>query len=627
MWAMWVNYSELMLAYLATKTQFLNDAPTIEDIVASAVREHLGISVGQNEYQSWRNSLGNAMSHVMHDPGIPDDVVVAIEYRLNGRRFRIDFLIAGKDDNSSDSLVIIELKQWTDVKLSPLRNHVRTFVGGGERDVLHPSYQAHSYATHLQQFNEYVYENDVKVKSCAYLHNCTTGEVVNDVRFHEELSRTPVFVKGEMVGLQELIRDCISSGTQTDLLRRVDEAPVRPSKQLADAAGSMLRGNEEFVLIDDQKTILETIVATATKAQVETKQVMIIKGGPGTGKSVIAINALARLTNLRLNARYVTPNQAPREVFREKLKGVRGLNVGDLFSGSASYTGSEIDQYDVLIVDEAHRLKLRHQYSKGGTNQIHEIMDAARLTVFFIDEAQKVTWLDIGDMDAIRDYATRIGAEVQEAELVSQFRCGGSDDYMVWLDNVLGISTDNESYFSPDRFDFRILDNPANLKNLIDQRNEHLNKSRVVAGYCWDWVSKKKPQLPDLVFPEFDFQATWNLYSQGQGWLVQPDSHKQVGCIHTCQGLELDYVGVIVGPDLVVRDGRLVTVPSARAKTDTSLKGFKKELKENPERANRKADEIIRNTYRTLMSRGMRGCYVWFSDEETAEYFRNRLPQ
>lgn len=615
-----------MLAYLASKTQFLEDAPTIEDFVAEAVRVNLGISVGHNEYQSWRNSLGNAMSHVMRDPQIPDDAMVAVEYRLNGRRFRIDFLVAGKDDEGADSLVIVELKQWTDVEISPLADHVRTFVGGGVRDVPHPSYQAHSYASHLRQFNEFVYENNVKVEACAYLHNCRSGDVINDTRFDEQLAQTPVFVKGESAGVRELIRDRISSGSSEAFLRRIDASPVRPSKQLAEAAASMLRGHEEFVLIDDQKTVLESIVATATKAQVEKKQVMIIKGGPGTGKSVIALNALARLAGNRMNAKYVTPNSAPREVFKTMLKGAKDVDVAELFSGSASFTEVSEDQYDVLIVDEAHRLKLRHQYSKGGTNQMHEIMDASRMTVFFIDEAQKVTWLDIGEIDAIRDYASIIDAEVQEAELTSQFRCSGSDDYMVWLDHVLGVSADNESYFSPERFDFRIVESPVELKKLIDDRNSVANKSRVVAGYCWDWVSKHEPKKPDLVFPEFGFTASWNLAAHGQGWLVQPDSHKQVGCIHTCQGLELDYVGVIVGPDLVVRDGVLETVPSARAKTDTSLKGFKKEFREDPVRAARKADEIIRNTYRTLMSRGMKGCYVWFSDSETADYFRSRVP-
>ena len=612
---------------MATKSEFLVDAPIIEDKVAAAVESGLGLKVGPSEYQSWRNSLGNAMSHVMRDPLIPDDSVVAVEYRLNGRRFRIDFLVAGRNDEGKDSLVIVELKQWTDVEFSNLQDHVRTYVGSGIRDVPHPSYQANSYASHLMQFNEFVYENDVAVSSCAYLHNCNSSSVVNDQRFSSELARTPVFVKGEIAGIQELIRDNVSIGTEVDLLHKIDQSPIRPSKQLADAAGSMLKGNEEFVLIDDQKTVLETVISLATRAQIESKQVLIIKGGPGTGKSVIAINALSRLTSLRKNARYVTPNSAPREVFKEKLKNVSGIKVADLFTGSASYTGVERDQFDVLIVDEAHRLKLRHQYSKGGVNQIYEIIDASRLSVFFIDEAQKVTWQDIGEIEAISEYAMSIGAEVTQLELKSQFRCSGSDDYMVWLDNTLGVSADNERYFSTDRFDFRIVDDPNELRMLIDEKNSESGKSRIVAGYCWDWVSKNSPSKADLVFPEFSFQATWNLLSHGQGWLVQPDSEKQIGCIHTCQGLELDYVGVIVGPDLYLNEGRLMTNPLARAKTDTSLKGYKKEFKEDPDRATKKADEIIRNTYRTLMSRGMKGCFVYFVDSAVGNYFKEQLPK
>jgi uncharacterized protein len=617
-----------VLAYLASKDQFLKDAPTIEDVVRDAVQRGLKLNVGNAEYQSWKNSLGNAMSHVMHDPEIPNDAAVAVEYRLNGRKFRIDFLVAGRDESGRDSVVIVELKQWEVVEFSDLLSHVKTFIGGGKRDERHPSYQAWSYASHLQQYNEYVYTQGVNVSACAYLHNCLSTEVIADARFQDDLSKAPVFIKGQIDELRSMIRSRVRTGTGVDIVRRIDAAPIRPSKQLAEAVGSMLVGNQEFVLLDEQKTVLERIVNAATKAQCDQKQVLIIKGGPGTGKSVIAINALSRLTGLRMNARYVTPNQAPRAVFESRLKGaLAGNEIRHLFSGSASFVESTPDAYDVLIVDEAHRLKLRSQYSKGGVNQIREIIDSTRTAVFFIDEAQKVTWKDIGEIESIKRFAADVGAEVHEEELVSQFRCSGSDDYMVWLDDALGVKVDHVSYFSTDRFDFRIVDDPTELLRLIKERNKEANKSRVVAGYCWDWVSKKSPQTYDLVFPEFGFQAAWNLTSYGSEWIIHPDSINEVGCIHTCQGLELDYVGVIVGPDLLVEHGDLITDPTARAKTDKSLHGYKKETKSNPAAAEAKADEIIRNTYRTLMSRGMKGCYVWFTDPATANYFRDRLPK
>ncbi len=617
-----------MLAYSASKEQFLRDAPTIEDVVATAVRKNLHIKVSQNEYQSWRNSLGNAMSHVMHDPSIPTDAAVAIEYRLNGRRFRIDFLIAGRDEAGRDSLVIVELKQWTDIDFSELDGHVKTFVGGQIRTVQHPSYQAWSYASHLNQYNEYVYSNQVQVSACAYVHNCQSNLVLCDERYDDDLVKAPVFIKGDSEPLRSLIKSRISSGASTDLLYRIDGSPIRPSKQLAEAVGSMLKGNEEFVLLDEQKTVLESIINAATKSQIDTKQVLIIKGGPGTGKSVIAINALSRLSALQMNARYVTPNQAPRNVYEAKLKGsIRGFEIRHLFSGSASYVDMEPDSYDVLIVDEAHRLKLRSQYSKGGTNQIRELIEAARTTVFFIDEAQKVTWQDIGEIDAIKDFAREFGADVAEFELNSQFRCGGSDDFLAWLDTTLGVHSDEATYFSTDRFDFRIVDDPVTLHELIRERNSVNNKSRMVAGYCWNWISKKDRQLDDIQIPDFGYSAKWNLENySSSAWIIDPHSVNEVGCIHTSQGLELDYVGVIVGPDLVFNGHDLATMPSARARTDKSLHGYKKEQRANRAIADAKADEIIRNTYRTLMSRGMKGCYVYFTDPATAEYFRDRLP-
>jgi DUF2075 family protein len=616
-----------VLAYLATKAQFLKDAPTIDDIVAEQVKKNLNISVGPAEFQSWRNSLGNAMFHVMTDEDIPNDASVAIEYRLNGRKFRIDFLIAGQNERNEESVVIIELKQWEQIAFSDYNGHVKTYVGGAQRDQLHPSYQAWSYASHLKMYNEYVYSNDLHVTACAYLHNCKHTDVVRDDRYQEDTIKAPVFIKGEIESLRSLIKDEIAQGSDINLLRRIDSSPIRPSKQLAEVVGSMLDGLEEFVLLDDQKTVLEKIVNAATKSQVDNKQVLIVKGGPGTGKSVISINALARLSSLRMNARYITPNAAPRTVFESKLKEVLSNGeIHDLFSGSGSYVGVKSDSYDALIVDEAHRLKLRTQYAKGGFNQIKEIIDAARTSVFFIDEAQKVTWKDIGEISAIEDFARQAGADIEYLELTSQFRCSGSDDYMVWLDNALGVKIDDESYFSRDRFNFQIVDSPTELHETIKKLNEENNKSRVVAGYCWDWVSKKNRNEFDIKFPEFGFQAEWNLDLVNQAWIVREDSVEEVGCIHTCQGLELDYVGVIVGPDLVFTDGELVSIPAARAKTDRSLHGYQKEMKENPVLASQKADEIIRNTYRTLMSRGMKGCYVYFTDQATADYFRKLLP-
>ena len=616
-----------MLAYLATKKQFLSDAPNIEDKVKDAVFKHLHMKVGTAEYNSWRNSLGNAMFHVLNESEIPDDAAVAVEYRLNGRRFRIDFMIGGTDSSGREAISIIELKQWTDIEFSDLHEHVRTRVGKGVHDEQHPSYQAWSYLTHLRDFNEYAYSNGLNINASAYLHNCPTESVIRDSRYDDIGTKAPVFIKGERDALRSHISEVIFEGVGTDLFKDLDAAVIRPSKQLADAVGGMLEGKDEFVLLDDQKTALERITAATNSAQDGQKQVLIINGGPGTGKSVISMNALARITSSRLNARYVTPNGAPRKVYETKLSGViPGDTFKHLFTGSGSFWDSDEDAYDALIVDESHRLTMKSGFMKNlGENQVKEIIRAARTSVFFIDEAQKVTWADVGEVDSIVEAAELAGANVQHLTLSSQFRCGGSDDYLAWLDDALGVNATSDHYFSTDRFDFRIIDSVKELEELIRDKNQEANKARLVAGYCWDWVSAKDPEKFDIVFPEEKFKMKWNLTSYGQNWIIDPKSVSEVGCIHTCQGLEVDYVGVIIGPDLVARDGELKTQPEFRAKTDKSLKGYKKAFRESPVEAELKADAIIRNTYRTLMTSGMKGCYVYFSDPATSAYFKTQM--
>ena len=618
-----------MLAYLATKADFLKDAPSIQDIVAAEVKKKLNLSVGKAEYTAWQNSLGNAMFHALNTKEIPNDAGVAIEYGVNGRRFRIDFMVTGENSGGKESLVIIELKQWSDIQFSELSEHVRTFVGGAIRDERHPSYQAWSYLSHFTSYNEYVYQNEMDLTACAYLHNCKDSSVISNSRYENELRKAPVFLKGEIEQLRNFITQKIEVGSGTTLLQRIDDSPIRPSQQLADAVGSMLKGQEEFVLIDEQKTVLETIIHSAKTSIEGPKEVIIVSGGPGTGKSVISINAISRLTGSRLNAKYVTANAAPRDVYQAKLKKlIKGDAFRHLFSSSGVFHASEPDSFDVLVVDEAHRLRMKSGIFKNkGENQVKEIINSARTSVFFIDEAQKVTWSDVGEIAMIEDYARSIGANVKRMELQSQFRCSGSDDYMAWLDDILGVRPNADNYFSPTRFDFQIIDSATELHDLIREKNKSNNKSRVVAGYCWNWESKNKPELFDIEIPADGYQARWNLASDGNEWIMNPKSVEEVGCIHTCQGLEVDYVGVIVGPDLRVIDGELMTDPSSRAKSDKSLNGYKKELKENSALAELKADEIIRNTYRTLMSRGMKGCYVYFTDTATAKYFKDHLPK
>jgi len=418
-----------------------------------------------------------------------------------------------------------------------------------------------------------------------------------------------------------------ANGDKAQTLFRIEGGRIRPSKSLADGLVGLLKGNPEFVLIDDQKLVYETALAHARNVQEKGKRVLIVEGGPGTGKSVVAVNLLVGLINAGLVAKYVTKNSAPREVYEAELtKDKKKTKFSNLFVGSGAFTEASTNEFDALVVDEAHRLNEKSGlYRNLGEHQVKEIINAARFSVFFVDESQKVTWNDVGDKDTIHKYAKELGASVEEMTLASQFRCSGSDGYLAWLDHTLDIRTTANDRLDVAEFDFRVIDSPTELRRLIHDKNRERNRARMVAGYCWKWPSKKDPAAYDIVMPEHGFQARWNLTKDGGMWIVSPDSVDEVGCIHTCQGLEVDYIGVIVGDDLVVRDGRVITRPDKRASSDRSIQGWKQLAKVDPERAGEKTDAIIKNTYRTLMTRGMRGCYVYFTDRETADFFRSRL--
>jgi uncharacterized protein len=618
-----------VIIYQASKSQFLHHAlrDDIEDVVSRHYRSATGHSVGPSEMQSWKHSLLE-MAKVLGDEEIPEDAGVAIEYQLPQTSKRIDFVITGEDASARTKVMIIELKQWSESRRSDKDAIVWARRGGraGEREGTHPSYQAWSYAAYLQDFNTAVQDGAMTLQPCAYLHNHPRDGEIDHPHYREHLERAPLFLARERAKLQAFIREHVRHGDRKGALYAIENGRIRPSKMLIDSVVGLLQGKPEFVLIDDQNVAHETILKADARAA-QTKQVVIVQGGPGTGKSVIAINLLGALIARHRNVRYVSKNAAPRAVYEAKLTGTfTRTRISNLFSGSGAFVNDEADSYDTLIVDEAHRLNEKSGlYRNLGDNQVKELIRSARCTVFFVDDDQRVTLLDIGHTEELRRHAREFGAEVTELELSSQFRCNGSDGYLAWLDHTLDIRETANPTLDTTEYDFRVFDNPADLHALVELKNRANNRSRVVAGYCWKWPSRKDTQAWDIEMPQFDYRRRWNLDKDGSLWIVTPGSVEQVGCIHTCQGLELDYVGVIIGPDLAYRDGHIVTDATKRASSDQSVKGLKSMLKADPASSLALADAIVKNTYRTLMTRGMKGCYVYCTDAPLAAYIRSRL--
>ena len=620
-----------MIVYDGTKEDFLKSVEL--DSIATEIEENIykkmHRSTARNEFRSWENSL-EYMYKVLNDSEIPIDAGIAIEYNIPQTSKRVDFLISGYDSLNKGNVVIIELKQWDKIEaVQGLDALVETYTGNAVRRVVHPSYQAWSYSMLIKDYNESVQSKDILLFPCSYLHNYRRkdNDPLDESQYETYLEEAPAFTRGEVEKLRNFIKKLICYGDKKELLYQIENGRIRPSKSLQDSLAAMLKGNKEFLMIDEQKIAYEEIMSISKQSQIDCKKrVVIVKGGPGTGKTVVAINLLADLTTEQQFCQYVSKNSAPRSVYQKMLKGeIRKSSVDNMFKGSGIYMEAPANGVDTILVDEAHRLNEKSgMFQNLGENQIKEIIQAAKCSIFFIDESQRVTIKDIGSINEIEHWAKKQGAQIYYQELISQFRCNGSDGYLAWLDDVLDIRQTANFDMKDIDYNIKIVDTPQELQHIIMERNSNRNRSRILAGYCWNWLKQGKNDSKVHDIKIKDFEMSWNLGNSAT-FAIDESSVNEAGCIHTSQGLEFDYVGVIIGEDLRYENGKITTDFSKRAITDQSLKGIKSIYKKDPDKACEIADEIIKNTYRTLMTRGMKGCYVYCVDPKLANYLRERL--
>lgn len=626
-----------MIIYEATKREFV-DAVLNQTIIDTLV-ENYTIKIGkvkESERRAWNNSL-MFMYQVLEDHGIPNDMGVALEYKIPYTNNRIDVILTGYMEENANSAVVIELKQWSQVEQAKDKvGYVVTVLGGGKVATEHPSYQAWSYAYMLENYNEAVEENQFSIQPCAFLHNYSLldNDVLLDQKYEKFVHDAPIFAKGDIRKLREFIKHNIHYGDNKEGLYTIENGRISPSKALQDALSGMLQGNQEFVLLDRQYSVFEKGIYMAGQSRADNqKRVLIVKGGPGTGKSVVAVNLLVKLmthnevNKVPLNVVYVTKNNNPRYVYMKKLQGEYTKSyIKNLFKGAGAFVDVEENTYDAIICDEAHRLmKNGGSYNQRAENQVRSVIKSARCSIFFIDEYQKICLDDYGTIERIQEEAIRAGAEVEVMELQSQFRCNGSDGYLKWVENVLGMEENANLDDMGMDYDFRVMDSPNEMFALVERQNKINDKSRVVAGYCWEWdkATRNNRNVHDIIIEQFGFERSWNIPTGT--WAIDKGSINEIGCIHTCQGLEFDYVGVIIGDDLRYENGKIICDADKRAKTDHSLNGLKKMMRENPKKGREEAIQIIKNTYRVLMSRGMKGCYVYCTDKALSDYLKMRL--
>ena len=613
-----------MIIYSGSLGQFRGEAQgnTIAYTVQDRMIATLGRRFSPSELSALINSL-QFMNNAAVASEIPEDCGVLIEFVLPLNSKRIDFLVTGTDSSGAENAVLVELKQWSSAEATEYPDLVRTYVGGGMREVAHPSYQVAAYRAFLTHFLEAFHSGEIQSHACAYLHNyvSTDANPLLDSRYGRWLQEAPLFFSRDHLKLAAFLRQHLKNGKGGETLYRIENSRVRPSKKLIDHVDSLFRGNDEFVLLDEQKVAFERAKAIAT-ASTKGKNVVIVHGGAGTGKSVLSMNLLRESIKAGLNAAFVAPSAPFRTAVQAKLcRGRSATLARHLFKGSGSFLDCPPDSYDCLIIDEAHRLS-GPKYQYFGENQVQDIINAGRTTIFFIDDNQQLRKSDIGSTAEIRRLAQLAGATIDEFSLSAQFRCGGADGYMSWLHECWAMEdSKSSSGWADSEFDFRIFDSPNGLWSAIRAKQKDGYAARLLAGYAWPWTPaaiNPNGEVADVAIPEHDFEMPWNSRSASTRWFFDPKGDRQVGCIYTSQGLEFDYVGVLVGND--------IEFDPETQEWRTNWKNYhdragKANLSERPEELR----QYISNIYKVLMSRGLKGCYVFFRDKPTEHYFRRRL--
>ncbi len=581
-----------------------------------------GYHPSKAEVRSWERSLGVLVSD-LEDAGL-ESAEMLIEYRLPLTSKRADVIVCGRHPKTGESsYVVVELKQWTKASMVAGTDDVVNLDGVGER--LHPVDQVEKYCTHIADFMATLNGSTQQLAGVAYLHNATDEDI-------RTLWNRPQSTTGRMFTSQrrgefiDFLRSRLAEASGAEAADQLLNSAVRPSKQLMSLAAEEVQHREQFVLLDEQQVAYSQVLrAVQDAARSNTKRVVAIVGGPGSGKSVIALSLLGELYRQGRTAVHATGSSAFTKTLR-KVAGARSPRVQKLFTYYNNFINSEPNDLEVLICDEAHRIRetstnrFTRAINRTGRPQIEELIDAARTPVFLLDEHQVVKPSERGSVEEIKQAAQKLGCEFELIELDGQFRCGGSSAYDHWVRRLLELEPGGPIEWEGDEtFEVSVDEAPSVVEDKLEQMLGAGYSARIVAGYCWRWSNPEtgQPLATDIVIG--DWKRPWNnpkstRHGDAPGrelWATDPAGFRQIGCVYTAQGFEYDYGAVIFGPDLVWRNDRWVARPEYN---------FDNQVKKADHAS---FDRAIRNTYKVLLTRGMRGMRIYSTDPETQGLLRS----
>lgn len=622
-----------MQLYAGTSCEFVHDATrnAIAKKLESAFLDAFHYKPSIQEIQSWQNSLFR-LAVAIQEGGFLDHGVL-LEYQLPLSSRRLDCMITGHNRDGRPYGVIVELKQWSDVEESNAEDCVTTWVAGSKKDILHPSRQVGQYEEYLRDMHSVFVSGQVGLRSCAYLHNLnySPANEIYSPRHAQVLMHYPAFAGDQLDQLITFMDKHLGAGGGKQVLDEVLKSKYAPSKKLLEHTSNVVQNQKTYILLDSQQVVFSKVLAEVrerAKSSKLKKTVILVHGGPGTGKSVIALHLLGHLAGEGINVMHLTGSKA----FTENMRRLVGSRAAAQFGYFNVNKRGDLppNQFDALVLDEAHRIResSKDRFTRpedwSGLPQIDELISIARVSVFFLDDRQIVRPGEVGNSDLIRSAAARAGAKLYEYELDAQFRCSGSDGFINWVDNTLDIRrTANVLWKRNDPYEFRIVDSLQELELCIREKSQE-GSARITAGFCWPWSSPNSDGTLVSDVQLGDWKMPWNAkpdagrlakgIPKSNFWAAESGGLDQVGCVYTAQGFEFDYVGIIFGLDLRYDWEKNEWFGDKKHSYDTVVKRSKDQF-----------IDLVKNTYRVLFTRGIKGCFVYFADEDTRKFFQSRL--
>ncbi|MFJ6195584.1 DNA/RNA helicase domain-containing protein [Micromonospora sp. NPDC092111] len=623
-----------MLAFQTNPQQILELAR--EGELTDRVGAHLvraGFRVSDSERASWRHSLP-ALAEQLVDAGLADlDVLVECQLPRSSRR--VDVILAGVGPSTRRPVyLVVELKQWSWASVYDEAEKLVRVPRLADPQV-HPALQVESYCSYLADFLPMLWEWPDAVHGLVYLHNADSGRIP-DLPSEGDTTlehRRMVFTRDRHAPLRAYLTGRFAPWRDPEAARQLLTAPARASEQLLAVTAREVDSRRHLVLLDEQRAAYELVMRGVRWAdQGRRKRVVLVSGGPGSGKSAIALSLLAALAGERRAVAHATGSKAFKKTVQRYARS-RPFDpqqrTASMFHYFMDFMNEPPDSLDVLICDEAHRIRNRSTRGdrRGRKPQVQELIEVAKVPVFLLDDDQVVRPNEVGSIAMIRGMAERLDLEVDFVHLGAQFRSGGSPRYERWVLHLLGLAGSGPyAWAGDDNFRLALADSPQQMETLLRWAHDGAASARISAGFCWPWTEKPRggQLVPDVRIGSWS--KPWNAKSEypprgipaGSYWATESSGFEQVGCIYTAQGFEYDWSGVILGGDLVVRNGKLVCQPSESH--DSAIFDRRRQFPgENAER-------LIRNAYKVLLTRGMRGTLIYSVDRETQEFLAGLVP-